>query len=68
MEKGWIELYITAHEYKASMAKDMLENEGIKAVVINQHDSAYQTFGEYSIHVSENDVAKAALLLKNLKH
>jgi predicted Fe-Mo cluster-binding NifX family protein len=66
MEKGWTEVFITAHEYKASMAKDLLENEGIKAVVINQHDSAYQTFGEYSIHVAENDAAKAALLLKNL--
>lgn len=68
MEKGWIEVYITAHEYKASIAKDLLENEGIKAVVINQHDSAYQAFGEYSIHVAEIDAAKAALLLKNLKH
>lgn len=67
MEKGWTDVYITAHEYKASIAKDLLENEGIKAVVINQHDSAYQTFGEYSIHVAEIDAAKAALLLKNLK-
>jgi hypothetical protein len=68
MEKGWTEVFITAHEYKASMAKDVLENEGIKAVVINQHDSAYQTFGEYSIHVAESDAEKALQLLKNLKH
>jgi len=68
MEKGWKEVFITAHEYKASMAKDLLENEGIKAVVINQHDSAYQTFGEFSVHVAEKDVEKALELLKNLKH
>jgi predicted Fe-Mo cluster-binding NifX family protein len=68
MEKGWTEVFITAHEYKASMAKDLLENEGIKAVVLNQHDTAYQTFGEFSVHVAEKDVEKALELLKNLKH
>ncbi len=68
MEKGWTEVIITAHENKASMAKDLLESEGVKAVVINQHDSAYQTFGEFSVHVAENDVEKALQLLKNLKN
>ena len=68
MEKGWVEVYMTAHEYKASIAKELLENEGIKAVVLNQHDTAYQAFGEISIFVDEKDAEKAALLLKNLKH
>ena len=64
MEKGWVEVYMTAHEYKASIAKELLENEDIKAVVLNQHDTAYQAFGELSASVAE----KASLLLKNLKH
>jgi len=68
MEKGWIEVYMTAHEYKVSIAKELLDNESIKAVVLNQHDSAYQVFGEYSIYVAEKDAEKATLLLKNLKH
>ncbi|MCF6333307.1 MAG: DUF2007 domain-containing protein [Draconibacterium sp.] len=68
MEKGWIDIYMTTHEYKASMAKDMLENEGIKAVILNQHDSAYQNFGEFSVFVAETDQAKAVELLKRLKH
>jgi hypothetical protein len=67
MEKGWIEVFMTVHEYKASIAKELLENEGIKAVVMNQHDSAYQAFGEIHIYVPESDVEKAALILKNLK-
>ncbi len=67
MEKGWVEVYMTAHEYKASIAKELLENEGIKAVVLNQRDTAYQAFGEISIFVDEKDAEKAALLLKNLK-
>jgi predicted Fe-Mo cluster-binding NifX family protein len=68
MEKGWKEVYMTAHEYKASIAKELLENEGINVVVLNQHDSAYQSFGEICLYVAEKDFEKAALLLKNLKH
>lgn len=68
MEKGWKEVFMTAHEYKASMAKDMLENAGIKAVILNQHDSAYQSFGEFSVLVAETDEAKAVEIIKELKH
>ena len=68
MEKGWKEVYITAHDYKAEMAKEILENEGIQAVVMNQHDSAIQSIGNFYIYVTEKDEAKAIELLKNLKH
>jgi len=67
MEKGWQEIYMTSHEYKAEMAKDILESENIKTVVLNQHDTAYQTFGEFRVYVAEENVAKAVELLKNLK-
>ncbi|NOR76322.1 MAG: DUF2007 domain-containing protein [Draconibacterium sp.] len=68
MEKGWKEVFMTVQEYKASMAKDMLENAGIKAVVLNQHDSAYQSFGEFSVLVAEVNEVKAVEILKELKH
>ncbi len=67
MEKGWEEVYMTAEEYKAEMAKDILENAGIKVVVINQHDSAYQAFGEYRVYTAEENAERAAELLKELK-
>lgn len=59
---------MTAHEYKAAIAKDLLENQGIKAVILNQQDSAYKSFGEYSVMVAENDADKAVEILKELKH
>lgn len=67
MEKGWIEVYMTAAEYKAEMAKDLLENAGIQTVIINQHDSAYQIFGEYHLYVAEANGDRAVELLKELK-
>jgi len=68
MEKDWKEVFMTVHEYKASMAKDMLENEGIKSVILNQHDSAYQSFCEFSVLVAEADAVKALEIIKELKH
>ena len=67
MEKGWINVYSTAHEYKAEMAREILENNEIKVVVLNQHDTAYKSFGEYSLYVAEKDAEKSVILLKNLK-
>ena len=68
MEKGWKEVSLTAHEYKAAIARDILENEGIKAVVMNQHDSAYQSFGNFIVYVDELYEQRALELLKELKN
>lgn len=68
MEKGWKEVYMTGHDYKAAMAKDMLENEGITAVMLNQHDTTFPSSGDFSVHVAEADEAKAIEILKKLKH
>ncbi|MFV0593518.1 MAG: DUF2007 domain-containing protein [Draconibacterium sp.] len=67
MEKGWTQVYMTAVEYEAEMAKDILSNAGIQSVILNQHDTAYQSFGELKLFVSERDYEKAVELLKNLK-
>ena len=67
MEEGWKEIYMTASEYKAEMAKDRLETAKIKVVVLNQHDTAIQSFGEYRLYVAEENVSKSVELLKELK-
>ncbi|MFW5830915.1 MAG: DUF2007 domain-containing protein [Prolixibacteraceae bacterium] len=67
MEKGWKEIFMTAEEYKADMAKDILENAGIKAVVMNQHDTAYKSFGDFLVYVPEQDEERSLELLKDLK-
>jgi hypothetical protein len=68
MEKGWVEVYMTAHDYKAEMAKEILENAGIRVVVLNQHDTAIKSFGEFSLYVAEENKAKSLELLKKLKN
>lgn len=68
MEEGWKEVYMTAHEYKAVMAVNLLENEGIKSVIINQQDSVYKVFGNFVVYTSEEDYERAVNLLKDLKN
>jgi hypothetical protein len=67
MEEGWKEIFMTAHDYKAEMAKELLEASGIQVVVLNQHDTAIQSFGEFRVYVREENVAKSKNLLKDLK-
>lgn len=67
MEEGWKEVYMTVHDYKAEMAKEMLEEAGMKVVLMNQHDTAIQSFGEFRLYVADKNVTKAVDLLKALK-
>lgn len=68
MEEGWKKVFLTGEEYKANMAKDILENNGIKAVLMNQHDTAYKSFGDIEVYVQEADEEKALEILKELKN
>jgi len=68
MEEGWKKIFLTGEEYKANMAKDILGNAGIKAVLMNQHDTAYKSFGDIEVYVQNADEQKAIELLKELKN
>ncbi len=59
---------MTAESHQAAIAKSILEENGIKAVILNQHDSSYATFGEYRVYIEEHDEAKAIDLLKELRN
>ncbi len=67
MEKGWKEVLLTRDEVRATMARDILTNEGIPAVVMNQKDSTYNAFGDLAVYVPEASEEKALDLIKDLK-
>jgi hypothetical protein len=68
MEKDWVVVYDTTQSYQAEIARDILENSGIKTVILNQADSSYLTFGSISVYVNRNDELQASELLKKLKN
>ena len=68
MEKDWKQVFLTGEYYKAEMALDLLEMNGINSVIMNQKDSVYQTFGDVAVYVNELDEEKAIEILNELKH
>jgi len=65
MEKNWICIYSTSTLYIAEMAKDLLHEEEIDAVIINKKDSNYQ-FGVLEIYVERNNAVKAKHVLADI--
>ncbi len=65
MEKDWKLVYTVNQAYQAELLKQVLEDKGITAVVLNKRDSTYMTFGRFEIYCSEQDADTAADLVKN---
>lgn len=65
MEKDWVCIYSTNTLYLAEIAKSLLLNDDIGAVVINKKDSNY-LFGAYEIYVKRDDVIRGKHILKEM--
>ena len=63
-QSNWARIYSTQAPHKAEIAKDVLEQEGIKCVVVDKQDTAYGgVFGEIEIYVQREDVIQAKHIL-----
>ena len=51
--------------YRAELAKQVLEQSNIEAVLMNKRDSFYHV-GDIEVHVKQNNVIKAKNILKSL--
>ena len=67
MEKDWKQVFLTGELYQAEKARELLEMNGIEAVILDKKDKVYQVFGDIEVYVNETDEAKALEILKNLK-
>lgn len=63
---NWVKVFSTGKPWQAEMAKQILSDNGIEAIVINQQDSSY-LIGEAHVMVEHSLEAKARELLANLK-
>ena len=62
--ENWVSVFTTTRELEAGIVKDLLE-AGIPAVILNQKDSSYQTFGDISVMVSRDDQEEAKKVIKD---
>jgi hypothetical protein len=67
MEKDWKLVYFTGDNYRGDLAREILDENGIPAVVLNRKDSTYTVFGDIEVYVSKKDEEKALKILEHLK-
>ena len=67
MDKNWETIYSTNQLYIAELAKQMLHDNGIEAVVVNKRDSTYNTFGDIEVYVNRDNVIRALKLIKEFE-
>lgn len=64
MEKGWIKLKTFNGAIEAEIVKQMLEENGICAVLLNKQDSSY-FFGRIELYVAQHDETMAEVLINS---
>lgn len=64
MDNNWVSVFSTTKEFVAERMKEILDESGIPAVILNQLDSSYKTFGEINVMVNGEDKEKAELVIK----
>ena len=63
--ENWVSVFTTTSELEAGIVKDLLDEAGIPAVILNQKDSSYHTFGDISVMVSRDDQEEAKKVIKD---
>ena len=57
--ENWVSVFTTTQELDAGIVKDLLDEAGFPAVILNQKDSAYKTFGDINVMVSRDNQEEA---------
>lgn len=62
----WEMIFSSGSIYEAEIQKGKLEEEGIKAVIVNKQDSSYLAFGEIELFVLRDDVIRAKQIVERM--
>ncbi|MCW0483330.1 DUF2007 domain-containing protein [Gaoshiqia sediminis] len=68
MEEDFVLVFTTAETFQAEIAREILEDNDLRCVVLNQHDSMIPSIGEIEVYVQKDDQELALEILKKLKH
>ena len=63
---NWISIFETDQLYKAELVKSVLYDNGVEAVILNQKDSSYNTFGTIQVMVSRDHKDQAEEIIKSI--
>jgi len=63
MEESWAKAFQSEQMIQAELAREVLDQNGIAAVIVNKKDSSYPVFGVCEVHVPLSDLAQAQTIL-----
>jgi hypothetical protein len=63
---NWVKVFSSTQEYLVNIARDVLEDEGVDAVILNNKDSSY-LFGECELYVKKEDALIALNLINKIE-
>ncbi len=66
MTAPWKKVYSTENGIQAELIRGLLENNEIRAVIVNKRDSQYNDFGDVEIHVPTNKVLTAIKIIQDV--
>jgi hypothetical protein len=61
--ENWKVVYVTGEPYLAEMARQVLGDNGIEAVIMDKKDSAYPVIGQIEVMVKRDDLEAAQQLI-----
>jgi type III secretory pathway lipoprotein EscJ len=66
MEKGWVKIYTSHDQYRASLVTAVLKDHHIEVVQLNKKDSSYLSFGEIELYIHQEYFDQAIeIIIKN---
>lgn len=65
MEESWSKAFQSEQMIKAEVARELLDQAGIAAVIVNRKDSSYPIFGMCEVHVPTHELEQALTVLAN---
>ena len=63
--ENWVSVFTTTRELDAGIVKDLLDEAGFPAVILNQKDSSYKTLGDINVMVSRDNQEEAKKVIKD---
>ncbi|WP_296699329.1 DUF2007 domain-containing protein [Algoriphagus sp.] len=62
---NWVKVFESGKQIRAEIVKGVLEENEIKAVVLNKKETVYQIFGTYQVLVLKEDQLLATNIIQN---
>ena len=63
--RNWTKIYETKKPHRAEIVKDILEQKGINAIIMDRKDSAYDIFGQLELLVKVEEVLNALKIIED---